>query len=101
MLEKYAMFPAPESNGFMKMSCSLQGLVLQRVSLVCAAYTLVMCFDCSIPQISPLQRLSLPIVGSVWTFARVWCILTRRVLVCLTPDAISTRTEELQNSMVQ
>lgn len=42
------MFPAPESNGFMKKrSYIVQGLVLQEVSLAYAEGTLLLCFGCS------------------------------------------------------
>ena len=64
------MSPAPESNGLMKKRpCSVQGLVPQGVSLMCAVCTLLLCCGSSILQVSHLQRLSLPAVGSVWSLA--------------------------------
>ena len=78
------MFHVPESNGFIKKrSYSAQDLELQEVFLGFAVCTLMLCFDCSYPQVSPLQSFSLPAVGSVWTLARVWLVLTRCALVCL------------------
>lgn len=78
------MFPDPVSNGFMKKRSSIvQGLVLQEVPLVCAACSLLLCFICSFSQVSPLQRLSLPVVDGVRTLAGVWRVLSRCVLVCL------------------
>ena len=46
------MSPAStESNGLMReRSCSSQGLVLQKVSLVCTACGLFLCSDCSVLQ---------------------------------------------------
>ena len=67
------MFPAPERVGFMrKKSYSIQDLVLQRVSLMCAAHAVLLCFDCSVLQASILQRLSLLAMDSVWPLGRVW-----------------------------
>ena len=64
------MFPAPESNGFMKKrSHSVQGLVLQGVLSGVSSCTLLLCYSCSSPQVSPLQSFSLPAVGGVWTLA--------------------------------
>lgn len=61
MLEKPDMFPDPECNGFMnKSTCSIQGLMLQEVSLVGAACALVLYFGCCIIQATCLKRLSLP-----------------------------------------
>ena len=58
MLEKPVKFLPPESNGFMKKRpYTVQGLVLQEVSLVYSVYTLLLCFGCSFPQVSPLQLL--------------------------------------------
>ncbi|XP_027440203.2 alpha/beta hydrolase domain-containing protein 17B-like [Zalophus californianus] len=49
--KKPVMFPIPESTGFMKKrSYSVQILALQEVSVVGAAGTLLLCFDCSVPQ---------------------------------------------------
>ena len=49
------MFPAPKNNGFMKeRSYNVQGLVLQEVSLVYAACTLMLCYGCSVSQVIPL-----------------------------------------------
>lgn len=43
------MFPDPERNGFMeKILFTFQGLVLQEVSVVCAACSLQLYFDCSV-----------------------------------------------------
>ena len=62
--------PAPKSNGFMKKSYTVHGLVLQEVFLVYAMCTLLL-YGCSIPQVSPLQNFSLFAVGTVWTLAIV------------------------------
>ena len=79
------MSPAStESNGLMReRSCSSQGLVLQKVSLVCTACGLFLCSDCSVLQACCRQRLSLPSMGSIWSLARVWWVLTGCALVCL------------------
>ena len=79
------MSPAStESNGLMReRSCSSQGLVLQKVSLVCTACGPFLCSDCSVLQACCRQRLSLPSMGSIWSLARVWWILTGCALVCL------------------
>ena len=83
-VRKLVMFPAPKSNGFMKKRpYAVQGLPLQEVSLVYAACTLLLCFGCSFPQVSPLQSFSLPAAESVQTSARVWWVLMRCALVCL------------------
>ena len=67
------MFPAPESSGFMKKrSYNVQGLALQEVSLVCAAYILLLYYGCSVLHVSLLESFSLPAVKSVWTLARMW-----------------------------
>jgi len=67
------MFLALKSNGFMKKkSYTVQDLVLQELSLVCAMCTLLLCFGCFFPQVSPLQSISLPAVGSIWTLLSVW-----------------------------
>ena len=67
----------------MKRSYSVQGLALQGVFQVYAVCILLLCFDSSVPQVSPLQSFSLPAVGSVWMSATVWQILTRGPLVRL------------------
>ena len=60
------MCPVSESNIFMrKRSYIVQGLILQAVSLVCAAGILLLYFGCSIHQASHLQRFSLSAVDSV------------------------------------
>ena len=83
------MFPAPESNSFMqKRSYTVQGLVLQEVSLAYAECTLLLRYGCSILQIRPLQSFSLPVVESVRTLARVWGVSTRCALACLLRDLI-------------
>lgn len=70
MSEKPVMSLISESNGLMKKRpSSAQGLVLQGVSLVCAAYAVLLCSGCSILPASHLQRLSFPDVGSVWPLA--------------------------------
>lgn len=57
------MFSALKNNGFMeKRSYTVQGLVLQEGSLVYVVCTLLLCFGCSFPQVSPLQSFSLPAV---------------------------------------
>ena len=67
------MFPALESNGFIKKwSYSVQGLALQEVFLVYAACTLLLYFGFFFPQVSLLQSFSLPAVGSVWTLCTMW-----------------------------
>ena len=76
------MFSAPESNVFMKKrSDNVQGLAFQEVLLLCAVRTLLLCYGYSIPQVSPLQNFSLPGMGSIWTFSRVRCVLTRCAFV--------------------
>ena len=67
------MFPTPESNGFLKMRSSYDvwDLVLSEMFLVYATCTLLLCFGCSLPQISLMQSVSLPAMRSVWTLARV------------------------------
>ena len=59
------MCPAPKSHGYIKKSYTVLGLVLPEVLLVYAVCTLLLCFGCSFPQISPLQSFSLPAVGSI------------------------------------
>ena len=72
MLGKAVNFLAPECQGFMKnRSYSVQGLVFQGVSQLCAECTLLLCFDSSILQASHLQRLSVPAVGTFWVLAIV------------------------------
>lgn len=44
-----------------KISYTVQGLLLHRVSLVCVMCTLLLCFDYSSPQVSHLQRISLTV----------------------------------------
>ena len=66
------MFPPLESNGYKKRSYTVQSLVLQELSLVYAVCTLLLCFGCSFPQVSPLQSFSLPAMGNVLPLARVW-----------------------------
>ena len=66
-----------------KRSDIVQVLALQGVPLLCSVYTLLLCFDYSNSQTSHMQNLSLPVMGSVWTLARVWQVLTRSALVCL------------------
>lgn len=57
-----------------------QCLVLLRVPPMCAV---LLCHFCFILQASHLQRLSLLVVGSVWSLDWIWHILTRCSLVCL------------------
>lgn len=101
VLEKLAIFPAPDTNGFMKKrSCSVQWLEVQGVSLVCALCTLLLCFGCSILQATCLQRFYLPTVDNICSLARVWGDLTRCALVCLLNATwyYSNATEAFQNS---
>ena len=64
MLGKCVIFPAPESNGYIRKGFyTVGGLALQELSVVCAVCTLLLCFACSFPQVSPLQSFSLPAVG--------------------------------------
>lgn len=70
MLGKLVTFSASESKGFMKRSYNVQSLVLQEVSLVYAACTLLWYYDCSISQVSPLQSFSLLAVGSGLDFGQ-------------------------------
>ena len=65
------LFPALESNGFMKKEV-IYPSGPQEIALVYAAYTLILCFGYSISQVSPLQSFYLPAVDVVWTLARVW-----------------------------
>ena len=84
VLGKSIMVPAPESNGFMKKrSDNVQELVLQEVSLIYAVCTLLLCYGCSLFQVSPLQYFSLSAVVSVWTLAVVWNILAQCALASL------------------
>ena len=70
VLAKPVMSPAPEINDHVKKrSHSAQDPALQGVSLTCAAYTMLLCFDCFNHQATNLQRLSMPAVGNVWPLA--------------------------------
>ena len=53
--EKAVMSPDPECNGLIKKSCTVQELLHQGESLVCAVWTLHLCFVCSILQSSFLR----------------------------------------------
>ena len=54
------MFPAFESNGFRKnRSYTVQGLVLQEVSLVCTVCILGWSYELPVSRVSPLQELLL------------------------------------------
>ena len=54
VLGKTVMSPGSESNGFIKRSLTVLGLVLQEMSLAYAVCTLLLYFGCSFPQVSPL-----------------------------------------------
>ena len=54
-----------------------------RVSVVCAACTVLSCFGCYFFQARHLHRPSLPAVGSVWSLASMWCVLPGCTLLCL------------------
>lgn len=70
------MFPAPESNDFIKRrSYTVQDLAFQEVFLVSAVCTLLLCFGHSFLHASP-RSFFLLAVGSVWTLATVWHVLT-------------------------
>ena len=57
------MFLAPESDVFIKKgSYSVQGLVLQRMSDVCCVHSADVFWQ-PVPQVSHMQRFSLPGVG--------------------------------------
>ena len=98
------MSPALEGNGLRKKrSCSiLQSVSLfprtwrfrQRrgggVSPICVACALLLCTSHLFLQFSCLQRLSLPLVGSVWSLAAMGCaVLTRCVPVYLQNETCS------------
>ena len=100
---KSVKFPVPERNGFVKKkSYTVLGLVLQEVSLVYAVCTLLLCYGCSICQVSPLHSFFLPEEGNVWTLARVWWVLPRCALVGLLKETLCCFhwAEALQNSLV-
>ena len=59
----------------------IQDLVLQRVSPMCVA--MPYCCVLAALSFSHLQRLSLPVTGSVLSYWGVGHILTRCILVCL------------------
>ena len=68
-----------------------------------AVCTLLLCFGCSFPQVSPPQSFSLPEVGSVlgpwpkcgkFQLGVLWSACEKK------PDAVSTKAEALQNSVV-
>ena len=82
VLEKSVIFPALESNSFMKRSYNVKGLVFQGVSLVCAV-CIVLLYCLLYPSGQLPVKFSLPIVGCVWTLARVGQVLTRHALVYL------------------
>ena len=72
-------------------------MVLQGVSLVCAACALMLCFGYCVLQASYLQRLSLSAVGSFWSLACEWLVLTSVLWSAyeMRPYTTSTRTEAL------
>lgn len=90
------MSHAPEINGLKKMSCSAQGLEFQRVSPTCAMHALLLCFACSIPLATHMQRLSLPAVFGPWPeygkfkLGLLWSAYKMRL------DTTYSRTEALQ-----
>ena len=91
-----------ESNAILRRDHKLsRALVHQEVFLVYAVYTLLLCFGCSFSQVSPLQSFFLPAVGSVWTLAGMWPVLTSCAPVCLLrrPGLFSTRAEALQQEI--
>ena len=51
-----------------KRSCTVQGLALQEVFLVCTVCTLMLHSGCSLTLVSPVQSSSLLAVGTVWIF---------------------------------
>ena len=66
MLEKPIMFSAPESNGLLKKrSYTVQGPGTSG-SVSGVHCTLLLCFDCSFPQINALQNFFLPAVFGPW-----------------------------------
>ena len=83
--------------GFIKKrSYTVQGLVLQEVSLLYAVYSLLLCFDCSFSQVSLLQNFSLPALGSVWPLARVWWVFNSCTLVYLFKKTLMLFPPELK-----
>lgn len=74
-------------NSFLrKRLYSVDSLVPQRVSLVCVLHALGSSVLASFSIRSYLQRLSLSAVGSVWSLARMWWVLTGCGLLCLIND---------------
>ena len=82
----------PEGNGLMKTrSCSAccvvsvvpRGPGAQGVSPVCPACTVLLYPGHFILYASHWQKLSLPVVGSVWSLAQMWHVLTKCALACL------------------
>ena len=100
MLEKPVIAPAPDSNDIMIKSCSTQDLALQGVSLVCAPFALLLYCGFSVIQASHLQRFYLSTVGSVWSLAWMWWVLTRYTSE-MRPDINFIRTEALWNSLIK
>ena len=87
LLEESVMSSVPESYSLMKKrACSAQRLGLQKMSPVCAACTLILCLGFSILKVSHLQSLFLPVVGSAWSLAWMWQVLTSFVLFCLSNE---------------
>ena len=71
-------------NSFMrKRLLSVQGMELQRVSLVCAVCTVPFCCGVSFLRVRHLYRFSQTSVGSVWSVARIWWVLIGCALLCL------------------
>ena len=70
----HVVYPVPE------------GLELLRVSPVCAVCAPLFWSGCFIFQSPCLQRLFLPVEGSVWSLAWMWWVLSRCTVVCLWND---------------
>ena len=77
--------------------------MLQGVSLVCAACALMLCFGYCVLQASYLQRLSLSAVGSFWSLACEWLVLTSVLWSAyeMRPVTTAATTKAVQNSQVE
>lgn len=91
-----------ESWLYDKRSYNVQGLAFQEVFVVYSPFILLLCFGCSVPQVSHGQSFSLPAMGDVWALTRVWRVLNRCALVCLLKETCCYIhiAEAFQNSMV-
>ena len=109
-LERPVILPVVQSNGFVKKrSYGVQAWCLSKwVTLVFVVCTLLLCFGCSVPQASHLERLCLPgeallaCYGQCLDLCQNVVSLTSCALVCLLNETwcCFTRTEALKNSLV-